>query len=81
LKRLGQVLRGRFSGWNEANIAALRSARHLLTEDARQLVDTFETMRKGSFAARLAAFAGSPLRRQTSIGNVALLVAVAMKKL
>ncbi len=80
-KRLVMVLKGRFSAWNEVNFSALRSARHLLTEDARALLDTFEVMRTGSFAARLRALAGSPVRRQTSLGNLGLLLATVLKKI
>lgn len=80
LKRLGLVLNGRFAVWNDLNLTALRSVRHLLTDDARALIDTFEVMRKGSLPARIAAFFRAPLRRQTSFGNLALLVATALKK-
>jgi glycosyltransferase involved in cell wall biosynthesis len=79
-KRLRLVFQGRFSAWNDVNLAALENARHLLTEEARALVDAFQVMRKGSFVARLTAFATSPLRRQTSLGNLALLLATALKK-
>ena len=81
LRRIVMVCHGRFSAWNEVNLAALRGARHLLTDEARALIDVFEVMRKGSLTARLRAFALSPLRRQTSLGNVALLIAAAFKKL
>ncbi len=80
VSRIAMVLRGRFSAWNEVNVAALRSARHLLTEEARALIDVFEVMRHGSLMARLKAFATSPLRRQTSLGNLALLLATVLKK-
>jgi hypothetical protein len=44
------------------------------------LIDVFEVMRNGSLPARLLAFLRSPLRRQTSLGNIALLVATVLKK-
>ena len=79
-KRVQQVLKGRFRDWNETNLAALRSARHLLTDEARALIDVFEVMRKGSLAERLKAFTTSPLRRQTLVGNIALFAATALRK-
>jgi hypothetical protein len=78
--RIVQVFQGRFSAWNEMNLAALRSARHLLTDEARALIDGFEVMRKGSLAERLKAFTTSPLRRQTLVGNIALFAATALRK-
>ncbi len=80
LKRLCMVYQGRFAAWNEVNVAALQSARHLLTEEARALIDVFQVMRTGTLTERLAAFVRSPLRRQTALGNLALLVATALKK-
>jgi glycosyltransferase involved in cell wall biosynthesis len=81
VKRFAMVCQGRFSAWNETNLVALRSAQHLLTDEARALIDAFEVMRRGRLMARLSAFAKSSLRRQTSLGNVALLIATAFKKL
>jgi hypothetical protein len=75
------VLNGGFADWNEVNLAALRSACHLLTDEARSQLDAYEMMRKGGFVSRLKAFAASPMRRQTFIGNVALFIAVALKKI
>jgi glycosyltransferase involved in cell wall biosynthesis len=80
LKRIGLVLEGRFSEWNEDNLAALSNVRHVLTDEARALIDVFEVMRHGSLRARITAFFSSPLRRQTLLGNVALLLATALKK-
>jgi glycosyltransferase involved in cell wall biosynthesis len=80
-KRLGQAMRGRFGAWNEVNVEALQRIRNLLTEDARALVDTFEMIRKGSFTLRIRALVSSPIRRQTPLGNLALLMAAALKKI
>jgi len=79
-KRLRTVLNGGFVAWNDVNLAALQQSRHLLTDDARALLDTFAIMRKGNLIARLRAFVTSPLRRQTLLGNFALLAATILKK-
>jgi hypothetical protein len=79
-KRLRMVLQGGFAAWNEINIAALQQSRHLLTDDARAALDTYEVIRKGNLAARLWTFARSPMRRQTLVGNFALLAAVLLRK-
>lgn len=80
LKRLRMVLNGGFAAWNELNLAALQQCRHLLTQEARDLLDTYEAMRVGSLWVRLKSFAVSPLRRQTLLGNVALLIGITLKK-
>ncbi len=79
-KRLRMVLNGGFAVWNELNLTALQRCRHLLTEEARAQLDIYEVMRVGPLGARLKAFAKSPLRRQTFLGNIALLVGIALKK-
>lgn len=80
-QRLRMVLAGGFAVWNDVNLAALRKCSHLLTSDSRALLETFDVMRNGSLAARLNAFLKSGARRQTPLGNVALLAAIVLKKL
>ena len=79
-KRFRMVIDGGFAVWNDLNLTALRQCRHLLTEDARALVDAYETMRSGDLLARLRGFAVSGIRRQTLLGTAALLLAVVLKK-
>ena len=79
-KRFRMVLDGGFAAWNDLNLAALRQSRHLLTEEARALLDAYEAMRHGGLLARLKAFAASGIRRQTLLGNAALLTAIVLKK-
>jgi len=75
------VLDGGFKVWNETNLAALQRCRHLLTDDARALLDTYDTVRTGSLPVRLKALLNSGIRRQTLLGNLALLTAIVLKKL
>jgi hypothetical protein len=79
-KRLRGLLNGSFVAWNDINLAALQQSQHLLTQDARALLDTFEILRKGSLVARLRAFATSPMRRQTLLGSFALLIGIVLRK-
>jgi glycosyltransferase involved in cell wall biosynthesis len=80
-KRLRMVLAGQFVAWNDINLVALQQCRHLLTEEASTLVDTYAAMRQGTLFARLKAFFASGIRRQTLLGTAALLTAVLVKKL
>ena len=81
IKRLGMVLTGGFSDWNNINLAALQRCRDCLTDEARALLDSYEAMRVAGFWRRIAAFARSPLRRQTPLGNFALLLGVVLRKI
>ncbi len=80
-KRFHMVLKGGFKNWNETNLVALRSCQHLMTDEARALLDTFDVLRSASFAARCKTLLKSGIRRQTLVGNLALLTAVVLKKL
>ena len=79
-KRLRMVLNGGFAAWNDVNLAALQRCRHHLTDNARTLLDSYEAMRTASLWGRLMAFARSPLRRQTFLGNIALLIGIVLRK-
>ena len=79
-KRMRTALNGGFVAWNDINAGALQRCRHLLTEEARALLDTFDVIRHGNLISRLKALLGSPLRRQTRLGNCALLVATVLRK-
>ena len=79
--RLLMILRGRFARWNDLNLAALEQSRHLLTDAARAELDTFKAIRSGSLTQRLRTFARSNIRRQSLLGNVAILIAILLKKL
>lgn len=81
MKRLRAVLTGRFADWNNINIAALERSRHLLSDEANALLNSYIEMREGNIVRRLITFARSPIRRQTMIGNVALLVAIVLGRL
>ena len=79
--RLAMLLKGRFSAWNRANIAALRAVQMHLTPEHRTLLEDFAQMRALPLLARLRAFGGLGLYRQTRIGQAAMWVANALGRL
>lgn len=79
-KRFRMALKGEYARWNDVNVGALQQARELLTGEARRSLDQFLVMREGPLTARLRSFARSKARRQTFVGNIGLLAAVAMGK-
>lgn len=79
--RLRMLVDGRFARWNDTNLAALQKCRHLLTDDAKSLLDAYVAMRSRWFGARLKEFVTSKIRRQTAIGNVGLFIGIALRKI
>ncbi|MDJ0630825.1 MAG: glycosyltransferase [Rhodobacter sp.] len=79
--RIGMLLGGRFSDWNAANIAALRASAARLTAENRTALTGFADLRTGALPARLWRFARSGLYRQTALGQAALWLAVALRRI
>ncbi len=69
LRRLGLVMKRRYGGWLDANLAALAAHRTMLTPANRELLDAFAAAR-GQGGHRLArALPGLGLHRQTPAGD------------
>lgn len=81
LRRVRMVIAGRFTEWNDVNIRALRSCEALLTPQNREVFRIFCEMRSGSLPRRLRAMWRARFYRQTTRGQIALLMAVLAKKL
>jgi glycosyltransferase involved in cell wall biosynthesis len=81
LSRYRFLLRGRFAGWMEQNLAGLRRCENLLTEDARSVLADLERVHSGSMPARLAALARSGAYRQSLGANIGLYAAGLLGKL
>ncbi|MDJ0638695.1 MAG: glycosyltransferase [Paracoccaceae bacterium] len=80
-QRLRMLLEGRFRAWNDANIRALESVAHWLTDDAKSALADFSTARNGSLPKRIAALYRSGIFRQTKKGTCALWLAMLLKRL
>ncbi len=80
-KRLKMLTQGVFRDWNTININALQNNRDHLTPASRELLDTFIAARQESLFKRLYLFHKSTVYRQTTFGNMALMVAVFLKKI
>jgi glycosyltransferase involved in cell wall biosynthesis len=81
LRRAAQALGGRLAVWNEANVSALWSVRHLLTAENRARLAAFAEARGLRGAAALRALAGSEAFRQTRAGSLSLAAAAALGRL
>jgi glycosyltransferase involved in cell wall biosynthesis len=71
-----QLLSGRFRGWNDMNLAALFTMRHHLTPQCRAQLDEFATARQCGLVSRFLGMSRSGVYRQTTLGNIGLLIGI-----
>ena len=81
LKRLLAAFSGRFSSWNEDNVAALVACRDMLTPAAKETLEVFRKARSGPLLERLANLRRSGVYRQSTLGQVSLYAAGLLGKL
>lgn len=81
LSRLRLLFQGHFREWADRHIRALNRVRHLLTPQHQALLDVFAETRTGSVPRRLAALRRSGVHRQTTTGNLGLIMATVFNKL
>jgi glycosyltransferase involved in cell wall biosynthesis len=81
LRRIKLLLAGRFKDWNEINIDALLRIEHLLSHESKKTLQSFILIRrKKNFFIRLFGLKRSGLYRQTFLGNVGLIIGLALGK-
>ncbi|WP_170063424.1 glycosyltransferase family 2 protein [Albidovulum inexpectatum] len=81
IRRISAVLSGRFSEWNTRNIRCLRQVSHLLTDEAREILDRFEQLRHQRGFLALTRLRGAGVYRQTAAGNASLALAAMLGRL
>ena len=80
-QRLLKLLNGRFSGWNDANIAALVKSKEYLHHEAVVILELFVRLRNARLKDRLRLVQVCGLYRQTWQGTFSLVIAAVLKKL
>ncbi|MDB5541289.1 MAG: hypothetical protein JWQ89_3016 [Devosia sp.] len=80
-ERLFAAFGGRFSRWNESNLAGLAACADLLTPAAAETVEIFRSARSGPRLGRLRSLRRSGVYRQTMIGQLSLYAAGLLGKL
>lgn len=80
LKRLGGVLKGNFSTWNELHVEALTNSHLILTRQNLQKLSFFIKARNSFLFKRIFFLRKAGVYRQTTEGNIALWLAVLLKK-
>ena len=81
LRRLGFMLAGGYREWARINIENLNAARHLLTPEAREILDHFAKDRDGSLPERLAMLRRTGLHRHGRLAQAALYLAAFLRRL
>ena len=81
MTRLKMVLAGRFQAWNTQNIGALTKIDFLLSEEARNVLADFDSLRRSGGLLGIVKLARSKIHRQTILGNISLYLACFLRKL
>jgi len=79
--RIKAAFGGRFTLWNDGNVAALDACRDLLTPAAAEIFDRFRQARTGPLPDRLVNLWRSGVYRQTAMGQLSLYAAGLLGKL
>ena len=80
-RRIVMLLTTRFAGWNTLNGGALAQCRDLLNDDARTVVEDFFGARQAGRLALIGAIRRQAVHRQSGLGQIALFVAAALRRL
>jgi hypothetical protein len=80
LSRLGQLLRGRYRSWNDANLRALARMQHRFTSENQRILADFADARSRWLLPRLQGLVRSGVYRQTLPGKLALFIGSVMRK-
>jgi glycosyltransferase involved in cell wall biosynthesis len=81
IDRLIMLTKGQFRDWINKNVAALAQLRSYMPDAQKVLLDEFMRARERHFFARVWGILCSGVYRQTVLGNIALVVAAALKKI
>lgn len=80
LDRLWQMLLGSYQTWNDINLSGLEALDTWLTQDSRRTLALFKSMRGTGFLRRLCSLAHSGIYRQTTAGNLGMVLAVILRR-
>lgn len=81
IKRAGMLLRGCHRAWSDMHIAALRPLRPFMLPENRKIYKEFCRAREAGIVRRIAGFQRTGVYRQTTMGNIGLIVAALSRKI
>lgn len=79
--RIRKLMDGKFKNWNQKNIDLLRNFNEHLTPESKGKLEKFIKLRNACLLERFKVFCKLKPYRQTTFGNIALFMAVLLKKL
>lgn len=81
IRRLRKMLSGRFVTWNDANVRILKAMSPWLTAENRAVLAHFESGRRASAVTRCCELRRSGVYRQTTVGNITLIIAALLARI
>jgi glycosyltransferase involved in cell wall biosynthesis len=81
MQRAKMLFQGRFRRWSDMNVSALEGFRAHMTEDSRAIFDAFQHARRKNLIWRLTGIRRSGVYRQTLLGEIGLIVGVALNRI
>lgn len=80
ITRFRPLFEGRFKQWSGMNISAVHDLQNLVTKQTQQILTEFLVIRSAtSLLERLRVFYKSPIRRQRTLSNATLVIAIILK--
>lgn len=80
IKRLKNVMSGNFLKWNEINLNAIETCKHLLSDENRRTLESFVRARHANMPSRVIGILNSGVHRQGRLENLALIAATLLRK-
>ena len=81
LTRIAKMLRGTFREWNENNLLSLGAFKKHLTPESLRTMKEFQERRHSGLLRRLALISSCGLYRQTTAGQLGLIIATVFKRI
>jgi glycosyltransferase involved in cell wall biosynthesis len=81
MHRAGMLIEGRFKRWTDMNLGALEGFRPHMTDDNRATFDAFRWARQQGPIRRIIGIRRSRVYRQTSLGQLGLVIGTALSKI
>jgi hypothetical protein len=78
--RLRKLITGEFGRWISNNMIALDECQVIFSADVNRTITEFQKRRKSNVSERLSAIGKSGAHRQSALDNIALWIAVFLKK-
>jgi glycosyltransferase involved in cell wall biosynthesis len=79
--RFKKMLAGRFAEWNDTNLQILKAMAPLLTQESQNTIEHFQAGRRMGLGGRLYKLRKSGIYRQTTEGNLSLVLAACLGRI